>query len=415
MKQNLMTQNTHKTGVKVSRISALALSVVMAFSSGYANAGAREQAKRMYDRLTGTSPTPTVLDAIEAELTKPGGSGESAAQLIIDRDQLHSKNFYNVTLKNFAMPWTNRDQSVFEPLNDYVATVIGMVRDDVSFDQVLYGDLLYEGDPGQVVASGLPAYSNSSNAHYEFLENNSEDLSQVLVQRSQSQVTGLPSTATAGVMTSRAASRAFFIDGTNRAMFRFTMLNHLCHDMEEMKDNSLPTDRIRQDVSRSPGGDSRVFLNNCASCHTGMDPMAQAFAYYNFQYTEGNEDAGQLEYTAGTVQPKYHINPDNFKYGYITPNDNWDNYWRAGVRSDLGWNAPYPDNASRRGAKTLGQELAGSDAFANCQVKKVFKAVCLRDPTVADETKVRNMSTTFKTGYNLKTVFAQAADHCKGN
>ena len=27
-------------------------------------------------------------------------------------------NFYNVTLKNFATPWTNRDRSVFEPLKD---------------------------------------------------------------------------------------------------------------------------------------------------------------------------------------------------------------------------------------------------------------------------------------------------------
>jgi hypothetical protein len=27
-----------------------------------------------------------------------------------------------------AVPWTNRDQSVFVPLNDYVATFIGMVR-----------------------------------------------------------------------------------------------------------------------------------------------------------------------------------------------------------------------------------------------------------------------------------------------
>ena len=54
-------------------------------------------------------------------------------------------------------------------------------------------------------------------------------------------------------------------------------------------------DRIRQDVSRSPGGDARVFLNNCIGCHSGMDPMAQAFAYYNFavrQATDPTADAG---------------------------------------------------------------------------------------------------------------------------
>ena len=56
--------------------------------------------------------------------------------------------------------------------------------------------------------------------------------------------------------------------GTNRAQFRFTMINHLCHDMETVMDNTRPTDRIRQDVARTPGGDSRIFLNNCVGCHS---------------------------------------------------------------------------------------------------------------------------------------------------
>ena len=70
------------------------------------------------------------------------------------------------------------------------------------------------------------------------------------------------------------------------------MLNHMCNDMEQVHDIKLSPDRIRQDVSRSPGGDSRLFLNSCIGCHNGMDPMAQAFAYYNF-----NETTGSIEYT----------------------------------------------------------------------------------------------------------------------
>lgn len=407
MKPDVMKYIFRNAGLKIRRLSALTLAIVMTCSSASILAGSREQAKRMHDRLTGVPPTPAVLDMIENELSNNGA--EAAAMMIMDPAQNpQARNFYNVTLKNFAMPWTNRDQSVFEPLNDYVATVIGMVRDNVPFDQVLYGDILYTA-PG----SGAPAYSNSDNNHYTFLEDNNVDLSQALVQQVQSSITGLPASATAGVMTTRAAARAFFIDGTNRAMFRFTMLNHLCNDLEQVKDNSRATDRIRQDVSRSPGGDSRVFLNNCASCHSGMDPMAQAFAYYNFQYN-GDPDTGQLVFTDGVVQPKYLINPDNFKYGYITPDDRWDNYWRRGPNSNLGWANPTAQ-AGGNGARSLGQELAGSDAFANCQVKKVFKAVCLRDPLTSDETRVNNMAASFKSGYNLKTVFAQAADYCKGN
>src|SRR5262249_20128712 len=137
--------------------------------------------------------------------------------------------------------------------------------------------------------SGVPQYSTTNNDHYEALEANGADLKAVLHGVTQSSLTGVPSAATAGVLTTRAAAKAFFINGTNRAMFRFTMLNHMCRDMEKVHDTSRAPDRMRQDVSRSPGGDARVFLNGCIGCHSGMDPMAQAFAYYNYQYDKVND------------------------------------------------------------------------------------------------------------------------------
>src|SRR5258706_12966355 len=77
-----------------------------------------------------------------------------------------------------------------------------------------------------------------------------------------------------------------------------------------------------------------------------MDPMAQAFAYYNYSYnvaTDPTGDAGRIVYTAGQVQPKYFINNTNFPQGYVTPDDHWDNRWRGGVNSLLGWEtAPNP-------------------------------------------------------------------------
>jgi hypothetical protein len=211
-------------------------------------------------------------------------------------------------------------------------------------------------------------------------------------------------------MTTRAASEAFFVAGTNRAMFRFTVLNHMCKELEEIKDTTLPVDRIRQDVSRSPGGDSRIFMNNCVGCHSGMDPMAQAFAYYNFDVT-----AGRVFYTASQVQPKYLINPDNFKPGYITPDDHWDNYWRHGQNRLLGWSAAMP--GSGNGAQSLGAELGNSDAFARCQVEKVFRNVCLREPVDGnDRAQVDAMTTSFRgNGYKLKRAFAEAAVYCKGD
>lgn len=375
-----------------------------------ANAGPREQAKRMHDRLVGTPPTSACLQQLEDQLGT--GSPTDAFNAALDAidpspndntDACQDPSFYNVTLKNMVTPWTNEAQTAYAPLNDYTATVIGLVRDDADFRSLLYADVLYTGD-------NQPNYSNTSNAHYETLEDSGANLFTSLTAQTQSAVTGLPSQATAGIMTSRAAAKAFFVDGTNRAMLRFTMLNHLCTDMEQIKDPTRSTDRIRQDVSRSPGGDSRIYLNACSGCHAGMDPLAQAYAYYNYS----NEDE-QLVYTPNSVQDKYLINASNFKWGYATPNDHWDNYWREGSNTFLGWDAGL--SGSGIGAKSMGQELAHTQAYARCQVQKVFKNVCLRPPVNAGDsaafaTILNDFTSSYN--YNLKHVFAATAVHCMG-
>ena len=382
-----------------TRVAAAVAMVLCMAGSALAGPTERAQAKRIHDRIAGVPPTEAVLNTMEALIV--GGDAAGAA-----REAMKARTFYTTTLKNWVTPWTNRDQTVFAPLNDYTATVIGMVRDDVDFRQVLSGDILYVG------GSGLPAYSPASNDLYQQMEDQDVDLSSasVLVASTQSSHTGLPAAATAGVITTRGAAQAFFVAGTNRAMFRFTMINHMCKDMEQVHDVNLPPDRIRQDVSRSPGGDSRLFLNGCIGCHSGMDPLAQAFAYYNY-----NETSGRIEYTDGQVQPKYLINMDNFKPGYVTRSDGWNNYWRQGANTVLGWNGSLP--GSGNGAKSMGTELANSDQFARCQVEKVFKTVCLHPPVDgADRTKVNDIINVFRNGgYKMKDVFAETAAYCKGN
>ena len=380
-------------------VSLMALSLLL-FGASDAFAGDRERAKRIHDRLAGVPPTDTVLADMQSDVL--AGNPELAAITAMDNPA-----FYSVTLKNMATPWTNREQTVFAPLNDYTATFIGMVRDDVPMNTALSADLLYIGS-----GPGIPAYSPSNNNHYEALENNGVDLQANLVATTQSALLGLPTAATAGLMTTRAAAEAFLILGTNRANFRYTLLNHLCVDMEQVKDTTLIPDRIRQDVSRSPGGDSRIFLNNCVGCHSGMDPMAQAFAYYNF-----DDGTRVMQYTPGQVQPKYGINSGTFAYGFITPDDSWDNYWRDGQNQLLGWSSSPSFPGSGNGAKSMGEELANSDAFAYCQVRKVFKNVCLRDPVdPTDNGRIDTMVVSFRgNNYRLKQVFAEAAAYCMGD
>jgi len=375
-----------------------------------------------------------MLDAMESAIAGSGGAVTAGLYAIDGAPSVQATgDFYTVTLKNWVTPWTNEAGDAFAPLNDYSATVIGIVRDELDFREILSGDIIYRGN-----GAGIPAYSSSNNQHYEVLESSGRNLGDpaVLVRDSQSSVTALPSTAVAGVMTTRAAARAFFVDGTNRAMFRFTVLNHLCVDLEQLKDGSRPTDRIRQDISRSPGGDSTLFLNQCVGCHAGMDPMAQAFAYYDFPYPEEEafpgleldkrKDLGSMSYTPNSVQSKYGINAATFATGYVTTNDHWTNYWRLGDNSErIGWRSPAsntgavdmavnPAYTEGDGVASLGRELANTDAFTYCQVKKVFRSVCLREPIPmsSESQAVDSFAATFNSTHNIKQVFAEVAAYC---
>ena len=152
----------------------------------------------------------------------------------------------------------------------------------------------------------------------------------------------------------------------------------------------------------------------CKIQRTLGSTLAGAFAYYQYQYdpnTDPQAQNGQLIYTPGNVQPKHLINAENFKWGYPTADESWVNYWRKGPNVNIGWDQSL--TGSGTGASSLGQELANTDTFASCQVKKVFQTVCLRSPVDQnDRNQVDAMATTFKSGYNLKQAFSEAASYC---
>lgn len=356
----------------------------------------RMQAKRMHDRLVGVPPTEAVLSSMEASIV--AGDPVAAAYTA-----MNDPIFYNSALKNFATPWTNVPRTVFADLNDYTATVIGMIRDDVPFNTVLSADLIYIGS----------SYSHTDNNAYLQMQQNNVDLSNPanLHGVPQSTLPGaqIMANEAAGVITTRAAGEAFFSAGTNRRMWRFTAINFLCRDMEQLNDITRPADYIRQDVSRSPGGDSRIFHNTCVGCHSGMDPLAGAYAYYQW-----DPDAMRMVYTRGVVQPKFLINATNFPGGHITTSDQWWNMWRVGPNSNLGWRGP---SGTGNGAQSLGVEVGMSRAFSECQVTKVFTRVCLHAPnSPADFAQVQTIADHFEAqNYSMKRVFAETAAYCMGN
>jgi hypothetical protein len=381
------------------------VAMILLLCASAAHANARDRAKRMYDRLVGVPPSEAQLQDMTARI----GASPTHAQLVdAAMVAIAAPDFYNVSLVNFVTPWTNVEQTVFADLNDYTATVVGMVRDGIPFDQVLTADLVYVAAPGLVTTP----YEQTSNTHYVEIQQQGIDLSNPaqLVGVRQSTLPGsqIGAADAAGVVTTRAAAEAFFSAGTNRRMWRFTTKNFLCRDMEALKDTSRPTDRIRQDVNRSPGGDSEIFHTQCVGCHAGMDAVAGAYAYFEW-------DAAQMRmvHTPGQVQGKYAINTGVFPGGHITTDNSWINLWRQGQDAALGWNAGEAGNGL--GPKQLGAEVAHSRAFAECQVQKVFEHVCFRPPRDAgDAAAIAAIATDFEANlrYDLRQVFADVAIYC---
>jgi hypothetical protein len=373
-------------------------------------AGPREQAKFMNDRIVGTTISSADFETAVTLITN--GQAEQAAINMTERS-----DFYNIKLKAFFAPRTNESGSGLVEFNDYTATLIGMTRDDVPYTQALTGDIIYVGS----AAANSGTYSHTDNEHYKSLHENRVDLSngQMFTQTTQSGLAGTPlnSGATAGVMTTRAASQAFFVAGTNRAMTRFTTINYLCRDFEQLHDITRPHDRIRKDVSRN-----KPFLNDCNGCHAGLDGLSGAFAHYNY-----NTETERLEYNAGAVQEKFGINAGVYKHGFTTVDDSWVNYWRVGQNSSLMFRASVADgvttnvdfgHTSGSGAKSLGKEISSSKAFSACAVKQVFEDVCIRSGnslTTADNVEIERISGVFEaTNYSYRQIWAQAALFCMG-
>ncbi|WP_455200358.1 hypothetical protein, partial [Kaarinaea lacus] len=143
----------------------------------------------------------------------------------------------------------------------------------------------------------------------------------------------------------------------------------------------------------------------------------QAYAYYEWVENEDGSN-GHTIYTPGNVQAKYHINSTNFEHGYRTPDDRWTNYWRQGPNGGLGW-AGNATETSGTGAASMGDELANSEAFAQCQVEKVYRQVCLQDPISNHNTDIATLTSRFMDSgdmnYRMKDLFAEIAALCMGN
>jgi hypothetical protein len=356
------------------------------------------------------------------------GNAFGAAQLAANED-----GFYNITVRDFAKRMSIRDESVNTPLNDFVATIIGVTRDNIPATQLLTGNFFYMGNPNLTAApSNMQADLLMSNNHYESLESLNYNLRKTLIrvdgQKVSNGVLPVDHPDPAGILTSRAFLAAHAVAGTNRRIIEFAFREFLCIPIAGWADSTGPDNTIGQDVDRYPGGDHTKFLTNCRSCHSNMDGLRGAFAKIHFNNnfvkhanvvtansaTEDGETATTMCQRPSGIACKMNRNDDVFGGGHEVVDTSWvNNANRNSNATYFGWGQPTQGNSIR----TLGQMIAGSKAFQNCMAKRAFRAVCKREPTAADQSLINNVGQQFvNDGYNLKNLFSRIVitSECSG-
>lgn len=342
-----------------------------------------QQAYLLYNRIAGVPPTPEVLEMASGLLAK-GKKGEAA--LLATKDQA----FYDVKLRTMFSAWSNVSGDVSGELNDMVKTMIGMVRDDTPFNEVLSADLVYIVEGDEQTNQPQPSSKNNKNQQSSPEISQINDLQKKLIKSTQSELpNALPAKAIAGVLSTDGFGEAFYSAGTNRRATAFVLKNFLCHQIEELHDvnagdGSLSADQfVRQDVDRAPGGDGDLFRSKCLGCHAGMDAMSGWSVYYDY-----NTDAQQLVYTEGLVQEKVsrnkYLEDEKFIAAHTPRDDSFTNIWVKGQNAKLGWG----ENISGNGAAEWGQMITASKAFAHCMVEHAYNAVCFKTPESASEQEV---------------------------
>lgn len=380
-------------------------------STGYAQQDAlkvaRAKVSTVYKRLASVPATTAEVETwAQAYVAATSAAEKRAALAAVAQAATLNDFFYSKTVMNFADPETNEGEELLETnLSDYTSTIIGFVKDELDYRTILYDDIVY------IPAAGLNLpYSPNDNVSYQTLESQvfagQVELAPSLTQSTQTAVTGLP--IQAGIYTLRGYGSVYYNDGTNRAPFRYTLINYLCSDLEQLSDVTRPDIYVRRDVDRTPGGDGEKFRTECVGCHAGMDPQTKAFAFMDF--TPGDDGTGIVSY-AQTPVPKVNRNNDVFPNGAPVEDDSWLNIWYEGSNANVGWSETIK---SGTGPKSWGEAMADTTMFPECMSQRVYEVVCLRDnSTNLAKADIKTLSQTFiEDNYNMKKLFQNAAVTC---
>ena len=387
----------------------------------------RLKAQEIFQRLTGVK-TP-IFDPILSQMVTKLNVGDAVGAAAVATSD---SRFLNITVRDFASKMSNRAETTTVPLNDFTATIIGVVRDDISAQKLLTDNITYMADPMKAaVPSTLTTDLLRSNNHYDSLTTQRVDLSQVLTRFDKNgdplkqkvfdgtRAQDMPTPA--GLLTSRGWLSAHALAGTNRRLVEFSFREFTCTPLENVADSTGPDNVIARDIDRFPGGSHTKFTTTCRACHTIMDGFRPAFAYFTFNSdyvmhsytsptvpTQAAEDAGLGMYKstapgATYVHMKLNRNDTVFPGGRITTDDNWVNDAVYGANSAyFAWKS-----TSGKGIQAFGKMLSESRQFPICMAKRVYFQVCKRDAGASEMDMINSVANEFATtkNFNLKFLF----------
>jgi hypothetical protein len=376
----------------------------------------RQLALEIYKRLAGiTTPIDNPV-LIEMERHIDRGDLKEAAKIATTES-----SFYNLVVRDFAARMSTREVTINEPFNDFIATFIGVTRDDLDARTLLTGNHFYMGNSETNVPSNIEPDLLLSNNHYARLEADNYDFASVLT-RVNTQYIRIPGGDTvphpdaAGVITSRTFMAAHAVDGTNRRPVEFTFNQFTCFEMEEWGDATATDIRVGQDIDRFPGGEGANYQTTCKACHSVMDGFRGAFARYDYSdnfvkyapYFPSGNGRDRMQQSPAGVSRKLNINSDTFSGGFRTTDDSWVNNARGPANAQrFGWRGVH---TSGSGVRQMASAVANSRAFSRCMVKRVYRELCRRPVASFENAIVENMANSFESNnYSLRGLFEDMA------
>lgn len=375
--------------------------------------------KLLLKRLTGILLPEDDEFFIEVNNLVQNNMYEEATQKITERDE-----FYNITIRDFASKMSVASEVTTAPLSDFVATIIGIARDDINAQKMLTGSFFYKGKKQTGIRENVINDIVKSNNHYDDLDKLSVNLRLSLEKIDNQKVLSnnkmIDLEDAAGVLTSRAFMMAHAYEGTNRRVIEYSMSQFLCRPITEWANGQLSDAFVGRDIGRSPKVE---YDSKCKSCHAPMDSFRPATAYFDFTFPNPKLKTGFINYKNKTtrdpnpekptqlsivvapeeqlVSSKFRRSKSTFEFGFVVKNNQWVNLLIESGKFE--WSSA---GAQGEGMKAFGTALSESNLFSECMAERAFKSVCKRHPTEGEASVIRAIGEEFRSSnYSLKKLF----------